>query len=166
MRQRFMMMTITSVLLIVGCSSSQDVQTVTLECRARQEKCFCFYSFSSGLLPTPHVEPDKVDIVYYYDRDDCSRGALFGNDDEPGYLFPIGHKSWAELAGLKPAPGDMETVVGILPLTMDKEGLAFWVKAADGQYFLARISEVRPASYSELIAGGTAKLKLQWSRPR
>ena len=161
-----MKITVAAVLLIVGCSSSPDVQRVTLQCRAHEGECFCFYSFTAGLLTTPPVTPDQVDILYYFDGDDCSRGALFGHDDRPGYIFPIGQKSWSELVMLKPPAKDMESVVVIMPLTKDKEGLAFWVKARGGEYILARIRTVQTASYSDLVSGGTARLELEWSRPR
>ena len=161
-----MKITVAAVLLIVGCSSSPDVQTVTLLCRAHEGECFSFYSFTAGVLKTPRVGPDQFDILYYFDGDDCSQGALFGHNDSPGYLFPIGKKSWSELVMLKPPAGDMESVAGISPLTRDKEGLAFWVKTRGGEYILARINSVQTASYSELVSGGTATLQLEWSRHR
>ena len=40
----------------------------------------------------------ELDLMLYFDRDDCAQGAIFGNDDEPGYLFPVGNKAWSELA--------------------------------------------------------------------
>ena len=159
------MITVAAVLLIVGCSSSPDVKKVTLQCKANEGECFCFYSFTAGVLTIPPVDPNQVDIVYYFDGDDCSQGALFGSDDSPGYIFPIGQKSWSELVMLKPSVRDMESVVAIMPLTRDKEGLAFWVKARGGEYILARIRAVHTASYSDLVAGGTARLELEWSRP-
>jgi hypothetical protein len=116
------------------------------------------------MLTTPPVDPDQVDIVYYFDGDDCSRGALFGHDDSEGYIFPIGQKSWSELVKLKPGANDMESVAAIMPLTNDKEGLAFWVKTSNGEYILARISAVQLASYSDLVSGGTATLELEWFR--
>jgi len=133
---------ILAMLPIAGCSRSPNVQMVKLQCRAQDGKCFCFYSFTAGVLTTPPTDPDQVDIVYYFDRDDCSQGALFGHDDSQGYLFPIGQKSWSELIKLKPDGKDMESVAAIMPLTGDKEGLAFWVKASDSEYILARISAV------------------------
>jgi len=155
-----------TVFLGVGCSEVPDVQRVMLRCQAREEKCFGFYSFAAGELKPPLADPGPVDLVYYFDGNDCSRGALIGHDDRPGYLFPVGHKSWSELMTLKPPAEDRESVGGILPLTKDKEGLAFWVKSKNGQYTLARIKTVYPASHADLVAGQTATLELEWRRPR
>jgi hypothetical protein len=141
------------------------IQTVTLQCRARNKECFSFYSFTAGVLAAPPANPDQVDLVYYFDADDCSRGALVGRDDRPGYLFPLGHRSWGELAALNPPLKDSLSVAGITPLTQEQVGLAFWVKARGGQYFLARIKAIQPASYSELVMGKTATVEIEWSGP-
>ncbi len=143
----------------------RTVQTVTLQCRARNRECFSFYSFTAGVLATPPSNPDQVDLVYYFDKDDCSRGALVGRDDRPGYLFPVGHRSWDELAVLNPPSKDSLSVAGITPLTQEQVGLAFWVKARGGQFVLARIKAIQPATYSELVMGKTATVELEWSGP-
>jgi hypothetical protein len=166
MRNLYAAMAGITVLLSVGCSPAPDVQRLTLHCQAREGKCSSFYSFTAGPLTTPPASPDQVDLLYYFDSDDCAQGALIGHDDRPGYLFPIGKQPWNELATLKPPVSDSESVGGILPLTKDKEGLAFWVKSKHGQYTLARIKTVHPASHADLISGGTATLELEWSRPR
>ena len=139
------------------------VQTVTLQCRARNRECLSFYSFTVGVLTAPPANPDQVDLVYYFDKDDYSRGALVGRDDRPGYLFPVGHRSWGELAALTPPSKDSLSVAGITPLTQEQEGLAFWVKARGGQYFLARIAAIQPATYSELVMGKTATIQIEWT---
>jgi len=141
------------------------IQTVTLQCRARNRECFSFYSFTAGVLATPPANPDQVDLVYYFDKDDCSRGALVGRDDRPGYLFPVGHRSWGELAALTPPSKDSLSVAGITPLTQEQVGLAFWVKTRGGQYFLARIAAIQPATYAEMVMGKTATVELEWSGP-
>jgi hypothetical protein len=117
------------------------------------------------VLATPPSNPDQVDLVYYFDADDCSRGALVGRDDRPGYLFPVGHRSWDELAALNPPSKDSLSVAAIEPLTRDQVGLAFWVKARGGQYFLARIAAIQPATYAELVMGKTATVEIEWSGP-
>ncbi len=143
----------------------RPIQSVTLQCQAHGEQCFSFYSFMVGVLPTPPTNPDLVDLVYFYDADDCSQGALVGRDDRPGYLFPVGFKSRDELAALKPPAKGSQSVAAIMPLTADKEGLAFWVKARGGQFFLVRIAAVQPATYAELKAGKTARMDIEWSGP-
>jgi hypothetical protein len=186
MKSLCMMITIAAALFVVGCRSEakkpqapaglivppvsvtrpeRAIQTVTLQCRARNRECFSFYSFTAGVLATPPSNPDQVDLVYYFDADDCSRGALVGRDDRPGYLFPVGHRSWDELAALNPPSKDSLSVAAIEPLTRDQVGLAFWVKARGGQYFLARIAAIQPATYSELLLGKTATVELEWTGP-
>jgi hypothetical protein len=141
------------------------IQTVKLQCRARNRECFSFYSFTAGVLAAPPANPDQVDLVYYFDADDCSRGALVGRDDRPGYLFPVGHRSWDELAALTPPLKDSLSVAGITPLTQEQVGLAFWVKARGGQYYLVRIAVIQPATYSELVMGKTATVEFEWTGP-
>lgn len=185
MKSLCMMITIAAALLIAGCQSeakkptvpavqtalspqmqmARRIQTVTLQCRARNKECFSFYSFTAGVLATPPSNPDQVDLVYYFDADDCSRGALVGRDDRPGYLFPVGHRSWGELAALNPPSKDSLSVAAIEPLTQEQVGLAFWVKARGGQYFLARIAAIQPAAYSELVMGKTGTVEIEWSGP-
>jgi len=161
-----MTITVAAALPIAGCSSALHVERAMLRCEEVHEGAFCgFYSFRAGVLAPP-VDPDQVDLVYYFDNNDCAEGALIGHDDRPGFIFPIGDKSWRELAKLKTPPTDIESVVGISPLTKDKEGLAFWVKARGGEYILARIRGVQPASYSDLMSGNATTLELEWSRPQ
>ena len=167
MKQSCTTITVAAILLIVGCSCAPDLQRATLRCKDTDGTAYYgFYSFTAGELTTPPADPEQVDILYYFDKDDCSQGALIGHDDRPGYLFPIGHKSWSELVMLKPPLEDVESAAAIAPLTKDKEGLAFWVKVRGGEYILVRIRAVQPASYSDIISGGTATLELEWSRPR
>jgi hypothetical protein len=185
MKQMTMTTLLAAALCIVGCRSEakkppvpmltaapasvtrpeRAIQTVTLQCRARNKECFSFYSFTAGVLATPPSNPDHVDLVYYFDKDDCSRGALVGRDDRPGYLFPVGHRSWGELAALNPPSKDSLSVAGITPLTREQVGLAFWVKARGGQFFLARIVAIQSATYSELVMGKMATVELEWSGP-
>jgi hypothetical protein len=186
MKVKYLTLFIAAVLLIAGCRSEikkptaspvptappasmtrpeRAIQTVTLQCKARNRECFSFYSFTAGVLATPPSNPDQVDLVYYFDKDDCSRGALVGRDDRPGYLFPVGHRSWDELAAINPPSRDSLSVAGITPLTQEQVGLAFWVKARGGQFFLARIAAIQPATYAELTMGKTATVELEWTGP-
>jgi hypothetical protein len=158
---------VVAAFLIAGCSSAKlNVQRMTLHLEdVQKEGAFIgFYSFAAGKLPIP-PDPNQVEILYYFDPDDCSQGALIGRDDRPGYLFPIGKKSWRELEKIKPPSEDKESVVGIRPLTKDKEGLVFWVKTRSGDFVLARIASLQPTSYSDLVRGGSAGLTLEWRRP-
>jgi RNA polymerase sigma factor (sigma-70 family) len=141
------------------------VQRATLRSGELIEGGFdCFLSFTAGVLPPP-PDPGQVDLVYYFDADDCSQGALIGHSDSAGYLFPIGHRSWSELAALGPPSQDSESVAAISPITKDEEGLAFWVRTSGGDDVLARIRAVEPASYSDLVAGGDAAVELEWINP-
>lgn len=175
MKQSCITLTVAAMLLIVGCSSAPKVQRVSLQCRTpfKGGSFIGLYSFTVGdmtdcfMYPDKFPNPDKaVDLAYYIDNDDCSQGAIIGQYDGPGYLFPIGQKSWRKLVKLKPPSKDSESVAAITPLTKDKEGLAFWVKARGGEYILVRIRAVQPASYSDLISGATPTLELEWYRPR
>jgi hypothetical protein len=157
---------VAAVLLSVGCSAGPALHRATLQCKSTEGKCFSFYSFNEGVLPTPPVDARRVDILYYFDGDDCSQGALIGHDDRPGYLFPVGHKSWGELAMLSPPAEDSESVVAVKPLSEDKEGLALWVRTSGGEYVPVRIRSIHAVSYADLIAGETATLELEWSRPQ
>jgi len=105
----------------------------------------------------------EMDIMLYFDRDDCAEGAIFGNDDEPGYLFPVGNKAWSELALDKIPEENAKTEVGIMPITKGKEGLAFWVKTTSGRFAMVRIKSVQTASIEDLISGATAKVELEWA---
>jgi outer membrane protein assembly factor BamB len=148
-----------SYLYAIGCSHKSSMNTITLQCKAEGRNCQTEYSFSKGEI----IDNSQVDITFYFDGDDCSQGALFGQDDSKGYLFPVGKKSWKELSILKTPPKDAQSVIGIMPLTREKEGLTFWVKTRSGEYVLARIRSVSPASYSDLLSGGVAALELEWT---
>ncbi len=168
MKQPCPAVTVAAVFLLVGCSPAPnfapDLQTLTLQCRVYEGEIFGFYSFTEGEITQPE-DRKRVDIIYYFDNDDCSEGALIGRDDRPEYLFPIGHKSWRELMTLEPPTEESEPVGGIMSITKDKEGLAFWVKTHSGEYILTRIKTVQPATYSDMISGGTATVELEWTRP-
>jgi Concanavalin A-like lectin/glucanases superfamily len=148
-----------------GTSGGSDRQSAALRCvhPYKMGSFIGFFSFETGELPVVR-DPGQVDLVYYFDGDDCSQGAIIGRDDRPGYLFPIGHKSWEELVKLAPPSDASESVAAIAPLSRDKEGLAFWVKRKSGEYVLARIKTVEPASYSDLKSGVVPTLELEWFR--
>jgi hypothetical protein len=120
------------------------------------------YSFKKEAIVTDRRE---ADLNLYFDGDDCAKGAIFGNDDRKGYLFPVGQKTLSELS-LKDVPTDeSKTETGIQPITKDKEGLAFWVKtkSANGRFALVRIKSVQPAAYSDFDSGAKAKVELEWA---
>lgn len=162
-------LTLTMAVALVGCStvsskkqshqkSKPDVKTVLLQCNKASTSTG--YSFVTGKKPTSRRE---VDINLYFDGDDCSQGAIFGSDDEEGYIFPIGHKLWSELSLDDVPQVGTKSVIGFLPMTKDKEGLAFWVKTRVGRYALVRIKSVQPSSSSELSSGSTAEIVLEWT---
>jgi hypothetical protein len=141
------------------------VRKVTLRCKdSHSGGVYGFYSFTAGVLEPP-VRAAQVDLVYYFDADDCSQGAIIGGDEEPGHLFPIGHKSLDELMALEGPSKNAESVAAIAPLTKDKEGLAFWVKSRAGVYVPVRIAAVRPTSHADLTNGAAAAIDLEWRQP-
>jgi hypothetical protein len=158
--------TIAAALLISGCSSVHDVHTVTLHCKEsfKDGSFATHYSFTAGVL-TPPVRDDQVDILYYYDADDCFHGSLMGNDDHGCHLFPIGHQPWSQLVKLSP-PSQGSYTVEAIELTKDKEGLAFWVKGKGPQYVLVKIKSIQAATYNDLVSGDVAMMELEWSRFR
>jgi len=138
--------------------SEPDVKTVLLQCNKAATRTG--WSFVTGKMPTSRRE---ADIILYFDKDDCSQGAIFGSDDEEGYIFPIGHKLWSELSLADVPQEDTKSVIGFLPMTKDKEGLAFWVKTRNDRYALVKIKSVRPSSFSGLSSGHTAEIVLEWT---
>jgi hypothetical protein len=146
-----------------SCASGPTVESGSFSCRHAYDGDFIgFFSLEHGELTVPLADVAQVDLVYYFDADDCSRGALMGNDDKPGYIFPVGNKTWDELVRLQPPASDARSVAAIAPLTKDKEGLAFWLRTASGQHVLVRIVAVREASISDLTSGTIPSVKLEW----
>ena len=80
-----MIITVAAALLVVGCSSAPELERMTLRCSDSQKAgtFIGFYSFTAGELSSPPADPEQVDILYYFDEDDCSEGAIIGNDDRP-----------------------------------------------------------------------------------
>ena len=160
-------LTLTMAVALVGCStvssekqsqqkSKPDVKTILL----RSTRTSCAYSFVMGKHVTSKRE---TDIILYFDGDDCSQGAIFGSDDEEGYIFPIGHKTWSQLSLDDVPESGTKSVVGFLPMTKDKEGLAFWVKTTNDRYALVKIKSIKPSSYSQISSGSTAEIVLEWT---
>lgn len=167
------------LLLVAGCAPAPGVQSGTLRCPCpwKGGSFIGFYSFTAGEQTPPFSDahPGQIDLLFYFDRDDCSQGALIGYDDNVGCFAPIGRKSWSDLAKLKPPSKDTEFVPTIAPLTKDKEGQAFWAKTERGKYYLVRIRKVRPLSYPDLVSPGAPPntpprviptLDLEWLGPR
>lgn len=155
-------------LLLTGCASIPDRNVASLRCEYPWEGggFIGFYSFGANTVTPPVVDPARVDLVYYFDEDDCFEGAILGNDDRSGYLFPIGHKRWSELARLEPPSAEGASVGAIIPVTKAEEGLALWVKSGSGSFYLVQITEVQPATCADLVAGLRPTVKFEWSGPR
>jgi len=165
MKHIYRVLIITTAILVVGCSSVSHVEKMTLRCTCDhpyEGGCISFYSFDSGVL-TPPFKSERVDLVYWFDNDDCFNGALIGHDDGPGYLFVDGKRSLDEVTAAGP-PADNAESIEAIELTKDNEGLAFWVKTSDGRYIPAKITAIHPATYPTLTTGGTARLELEWLR--
>ncbi len=161
---------IISTLLVIialaaaGCSERPSVKTVSLQCGG-QGGHWTSYSFTLD-KPTDsdqEIFNDEAEIIFYFDRDDCAQGALFGQDDEEGYLFPVGHKTWNELSLSDEPQANTQSVMGLVPITKQEEGLAFWVRTRNGRYVLVRVKNVRPASFSDFASGSTASVDLEWA---
>jgi hypothetical protein len=167
------MITLASCLLwVVGlavssCGSVPRTEIGSLHCQyAFKDGSFIgLFSFALGELPAPPGDPAQVDLVYYFDADDCSRGALFASDDEPGSIVPVGVRPRSDLAELKRPTDGAETLAAISPVTNDEEGLAFWIRTRDRGYVLVRLTAVEEASYSDLQSGRTPILKFEWLVP-
>jgi hypothetical protein len=155
---------VAALLSATSCATPSGLQSRVLCCRTPfQHGSFVgLHSLERGELSVPPASAAQVDLVYYFDADDCSRGALLGNDDKPGFLFPIGHQALAALAGARPPGGTAGSVAAIAPLTKDLEGLAFWLRTGGGEFVLMRIVAVQEATHADLVAGVTPGIELQW----
>jgi hypothetical protein len=140
-------------------SEESAAKTITLECGKENHGVFA-YSFEKEMNVNGRKE---TDLVLYFDGDDCAQGAIFGNDDEAGYLFPVGEKAWSELSLDKIPLSDSKTEGAIMPITKDKEGLAFWVKTTSGRFAMVRIKSVQPANHAAFASGTKAKVELEWA---
>ena len=167
MNRIILTLTLIMAAALVGCSpvTSQKphkpesvLETVLLQ--ANKEAKGSGYSFTTSKNTTSKYESE---IILYFDNNDCSQGGIFGADDEEGYIFPIGHKSWSELSLNDVPQVNTKSVICFRPMTKDKEALAFWVKTKVGRYALVRIKSVQPSSFSELSSGSTAEIVLEWT---
>ncbi len=117
-----------TMLATVGCSNDNATNTFMLECNMTQT--LSSFSFTQGNVDSK----EEADISFYFDGNDCSQGAIFGNDDRKGFIFPVGYKRWDEVSlSETPSPG-MESVIGLRPITKSNEGLVFWVKTKSGHF--------------------------------
>jgi hypothetical protein len=158
-----------SLLLLLGsaCATAPSVTTADLHCRNRFEagSFIGLYSLRLGELPMPPDRNADVDLVYYFDADDCNRGALMGANDRVGCLFPLGRRDWDELAGVEPPTGNAGSIAAIMPLSREQEGMAFWLRTGEGEQVIFRIVEVQEASHADLVAGRYPTLRLVWRSP-
>ena len=118
------------------------------------------YSFTKESFITKKRD---ADLVFYFDNDDCSRGSIFGHDDEKGYLFPVENKNLSEISLDKIPTNESKTKVGFLPITKEDEGLGFWIKTTSGRFVLAVIKKVEPAEFKDIQKGAKAKVDLKWT---
>ena len=118
------------------------------------------YSFNKDSFVTNKRD---AELVFYFDRDDCSKGALIGHDDEEGFIFPVENKNLSEISLDKIPTNKSKTKVGFRPMTKDKEGLGFWVKTTSGRFVLAVIKKVEPQEFKNFDGGGRAKVELEWT---
>jgi hypothetical protein len=140
-------------------SLDQDkVKTLTLEWSKPVKNSA--YSFNKESFVTKKRD---AELVFYFDNDDCYGGALFGHDDEEGFIFPIENKNLSEISLDKIPPNESKTKVGFRPITKDKEGLGFWIKTTSGRFVLAVIKKVEPAEFKDFDKGGRAKVELEWT---
>ena len=110
------------------------VKTLTLEWSKTVKNAA--YSFNKDSFVT---KKRNAELVFYFDKDDCSKGALIGHDDEEGFIFPIENKNLSEISLNKTPTNKSKTKVGFRPMTKDKEGLGFWIKTTSGRFVLAVI---------------------------
>jgi hypothetical protein len=118
------------------------------------------YSFTKESFITKKRD---ADLVFYFDNDDCSRGSIFGHDDEKGYLFPVENKNLSEMSLDKIPTNESKTKVGFRPITKENEGLGFWIKTTSGRFVLAVIKKVEPAEFKDIQKGAKAKVELEWT---
>ena len=116
------------------------------------------YSFNKDSFVTNKRD---AELVFYFDRDDCSKGALIGHDDEEGFIFPVENKNLSEISLDKIPTNKSKTKVGFRPMTKDKEGLGFWVKTTSGRFVLAVIKKVEPQEFKNFDGG--AEPKSNWN---
>ena len=118
------------------------------------------YSFTKESFITKKRD---ADLVFYFDNDDCSRGSIFGHDDEKGYLFPVENKNLSEMSLDKIPTNESKTKVGFRPITKENEALGFWIKTTSGRFVLAVIKKVEPAEFKDFAKGAKAKVELEWT---
>ncbi|MBN2310839.1 MAG: hypothetical protein JXR94_17830 [Candidatus Hydrogenedentes bacterium] len=160
--------TVAAALALGGCATGRGPHRAVLRCEHpfKGSSFVGGYSFSEGMLTSPVSESGQVDLLYYFDGDDCSQGALVGDCDALGCcLLPIGHKPWPELVKLEPPSQDAEWAEGITPLTKEQEGWAFWVRCGPDEFVVVRLERVRPANYDDLVGGAVPSLELKWYGP-
>lgn len=120
---------------------------------------FIGYSFTLNKKVT---QRDKTDIILYFDNDDCRKGAIFGNEDDKGFIFPLGKKTWSELKNLTHSKNNSTSIVGILPITKDKVGYAFWLKTIKNKFVLVRIKSVQESTTKKINNGKEVKVEFEW----
>ena len=154
---------------IVGCThdptepaaTGSSRNRIVLVCRGPEgdRPALSMFSFSQGEVVD---NPASAELSLYFDGDDCAAGALVGHRDEEGWLFRLGPVSMTGPLPLDERPSDAETVAGIAPITPAQEGIAYRVRTVGDRYAIVRIVSVQPATYNDLLAGGTAQVEFEW----
>lgn len=134
------------------------VKTLTLEWSKAVKNAA--YSFNKDSFVTKKRD---AELVFYFDKGDCSKGALIGHDDEEGFIFPIENKNLSEISLNKTPTNKSKTEIGFRPMTKDKEGLGFWIKTTSGRFVLAVIKRVEPQEFKNFAQGAKAKVELEWT---
>lgn len=134
------------------------VKTLTLEWSKAVKNAA--YSFNKDSFVTKKRD---AELVFYFDKGDCSKGALIGHDDEEGFIFPIENKNLSEISLNKTPTNKSKTEIGFRPMTKDKEGLGFWIKTTSGRFVLAVIKRVESQEFKNFDEGARAKVELEWT---
>lgn len=155
------------VLLTAACASGPQLQQATLRCdRPFEAGGFIgLYAFEGKRLVEVPAGSSDVDLAYYFDADDGARGALIGFGDESGSLYPLGFRSWDQLAvgRLPPVTGGWRP--GLMPMDSGRAGFAFWVETHRRELVLVRLTSVADATWADLVEGVVPSLQLEWMWP-
>jgi hypothetical protein len=152
-----------------GCSSTERTSSsgsskrgrAILECRAPTTHGPIMSAFSLSLAG-PVSESKQADLCFYFDSDDCAGGAIVGQHDTKGWLFPIGKHDWEDLQRYQHPPADAVSTEAVTPITKAQEGLCFWVKTVSGRHAIVRLATIQAATYDEIARGKTASVEFEW----
>ena len=135
---------------------ANPLKSVSLECSKLVQRVG--YSFEKESFVT---KKQDADLWLYFDEDDCSGGAIFGNRDRKGYIFIPSKRNFSEIS-LDNIPTHESTKIGFRPIGKGFEGMPFWIKTISGRFVLAVIKKVQPAVFTDFASGAKAKVELEW----